>query len=47
MGSIRIVRGTATGPTAMAAYDAALAAAGVHNYNLVSVSSVYWSSSAS
>lgn len=40
MGSIRIVRGTATGPTAMAAYDAALAAAGVHNYNLVSVSSV-------
>jgi len=40
MGSIRIVRGTATGPTAMAAYDASLAAAGVHNYNLVSVSSV-------
>jgi arginine decarboxylase len=40
MGSIRIVRGTASEPTAMAAYDAALAAAGVHNYNLVSVSSV-------
>lgn len=40
MGRIRIVWGTATGPTAMASYDAALAAANVHNYNLVSVSSV-------
>ena len=40
MGIIRIVRGTASGATAMAAYDAALAAANVHNYNLVSVSSV-------
>ncbi len=40
MGSIRIVWGTAAGPTAMASYDAALAAANVHNYNLVSVSSV-------
>ncbi len=40
MGTIRIVWGTATGPTAMAAYDAALAAANVHDYNLVSVSSV-------
>lgn len=40
MGTIRIVWGTATGPTAMASYDAALAAANVHNYNLVSVSSV-------
>jgi arginine decarboxylase len=40
MGTIRIVWGTATGPTAMASYDAALAAANVHNYNLVGVSSV-------
>ncbi len=40
MDSIRIVWGTAVGPTAMASYDAALAAANVHNYNLVSVSSV-------
>jgi arginine decarboxylase len=40
MGLIRIVWGTASGPTAMASYDAALAAAGVGDYNLVSVSSV-------
>jgi arginine decarboxylase len=40
MGRIRVVWGTATGPTEMASYDAALAAANVHNYNLVSVSSV-------
>lgn len=40
MGLIRIVRGTGSGPTAMAAYDAALADGNVHNYNLVSVSSV-------
>jgi arginine decarboxylase len=40
MGIIRIVWGAATGPTAMASYDAALAAADVHNYNLVGVSSV-------
>ena len=40
MGTIRVVRGTATGPTATASYDAALAAANVHDYNLVSVSSV-------
>ena len=40
MGRIRIVWGTATAPTAMASYDAALAAANVHNYNLVAVSSV-------
>ena len=37
---IRIVWGTATGPTALAAYDAALAEAGVENYNLVTVSSI-------
>lgn len=40
MGLIRIVWGTARGPTEMSSYDAALAAANVHNYNLVSVSSV-------
>lgn len=40
MEPIRVVRGTATGPTATASYDAALAAAGVENYNLVTVSSV-------
>lgn len=38
--TIRVVWGTGTGPTEMAAYDAALADANVHNYNLVSVSSV-------
>ena len=40
MNAIRVVWGTATGPTEMAAYDAALAEANVHNYNLVPVSSV-------
>ena len=40
MGVIRIVTGTGSGPTETAAYDAALAAANVHNYNLVTVSSV-------
>lgn len=40
MSTIRIVWGTGRGPTATAAYDAALAAANVHNYNLVTVSSV-------
>jgi len=38
--SIRVVAGTATGPTAVSAYDAALADAGVHNYNLLALSSV-------
>jgi len=38
--SIRVVSGTATGPTAVATYDAALADAGVHNYNLLTLSSV-------
>ena len=38
--TIRVVWGTATGPTALASYDAALAEAGVENYNLVHVSSV-------
>lgn len=40
MSEIRVVWGSATGPTAMSSYDAALAAANVHNYNLVTVSSV-------
>jgi arginine decarboxylase len=40
MSTIRIVAGTGTGPTAIAGYDAALADAGVHNYNLSHVSSV-------
>jgi arginine decarboxylase len=37
---IHVASGVGTGPTPTAAYDAALAAAGVHNYNLVTVSSV-------
>jgi arginine decarboxylase len=40
MGTIRIVWGTGTGPTATSSYDAALAEANVHDYNLVTVSSV-------
>ncbi|WP_162224441.1 pyruvoyl-dependent arginine decarboxylase [Halorussus amylolyticus] len=40
MSTIRVVWGTASGPTEMASYDAALAEANVHNYNLVAVSSV-------
>jgi len=40
MSVIRVVWGTAEGPTELAAYDAALAAAGVENYNLVTLSSV-------
>ncbi len=40
MEPIRVVWGAATGPTEMASYDAALAEAGVGDYNLVSVSSV-------
>ena len=40
MSVIRIVWGTASGPTELAAYDAALAAAGVGDYNLVTLSSV-------
>lgn len=37
---IRIVWGTGTGPTRLAAYDAALADANLHEYNLVELSSV-------
>ncbi|WP_227353463.1 pyruvoyl-dependent arginine decarboxylase [Haladaptatus salinisoli] len=40
MSTIRVVWGTASGPTKMSSYDAALAEANVHNYNLVAVSSV-------
>ena len=40
MSVIRIAWGTASGPTALSSFDAALAAAGVHNYNLVTLSSV-------
>ena len=40
MSTIRVVWGTGTGPTEMSAYDAALSNANVHNYNLVTVSSV-------
>ena len=40
MGVIRVVWGAATAPTELASYDAALAEANVHDYNLVQVSSV-------
>ncbi|SDR34582.1 pyruvoyl-dependent arginine decarboxylase [Natronobacterium texcoconense] len=40
MSTIRVVWGSASAPTAMSSYDAALADAGIENYNLVSVSSV-------
>lgn len=40
MSGIRVVWGSATGPTSVGAFDAALAGAGVHDYNLVTVSSV-------
>lgn len=40
MEPIRIVWGTGEGPTELAAYDDALAAAGVHEYNLRRLSSV-------
>ena len=37
---VHVAWGTASGPTELASYDAALAEAGVHNYNLVPVSSI-------
>jgi arginine decarboxylase len=40
MEPIRIVWGTGAGPTALAAYDAALAEANVHEFNLLRLSSV-------
>lgn len=40
MKTIHVVEGVGVAPTEMASYDAALADANVHNYNLVRVSSV-------
>jgi len=40
MSTIRVAWGTGTGPTEMSSYDAALADANLHNYNLVAVSSI-------
>ena len=40
MGRVRIVWGSSRGPAALSVYDAALAAANVHDYNVVRVSSV-------
>jgi len=40
MSALRVVWGTATGPTELAAYDAALGDAGVADYNLIPLSSV-------
>lgn len=40
MEPIRVVWGTGRGPTALAAYDTALAAANLHQYNLIRLSSV-------
>lgn len=40
MSTIRVVWGSASAPTKMSSYDAALAQAGIENYNLVPVSSI-------
>jgi len=40
MSVIRVVWGHATAPTALSSFDAALAQANVHNYNLITLSSV-------
>jgi len=40
MQTIHVAGGVGVAPTAMAAYDAALADAGLHDYNLVRVSSI-------
>ncbi|GAB3017312.1 pyruvoyl-dependent arginine decarboxylase [Natronobiforma cellulositropha] len=40
MSTIRVVWGSASAPTRMSSYDAALAEAGICDYNLVAVSSV-------
>lgn len=40
MKKIRITKGVGTGPTPLSAFDAALYAAGIGNYNLVHLSSV-------
>lgn len=40
MNNIEIVYGTGEGPTTLSAFDSALADGGIHNYNLVELSSV-------
>ena len=40
MNVIRVLAGRGAGPTALAAYDAALASVNLHDYNLLGVSSV-------
>lgn len=40
MKEIRITKGTGSGPTPLSAFDAALYAAGIGNYNLIHLSSV-------
>lgn len=40
MTTVRVAAGTGTGPTELAAYDAALASIGLHDYNLRHVSSI-------
>jgi arginine decarboxylase len=40
MSTIRVAWGAGVGPTAMSSFDAALAEANVHNFNLVALSSV-------
>jgi len=40
MSTIHVAGGVGVAPTAMSAYDAALADANLHNYNLITVSSV-------
>ena len=40
MTTIHVAGGVDVGPTEMSAYDAALADANLHNYNLITVSSV-------
>lgn len=40
MSRIRVVWGASEGPTELSAFDAALADAGIHNYNLMRLSSV-------
>lgn len=40
MNAVHVLGGRGTGPTALSSYDAALASVGLHDYNLVHVSSV-------
>ena len=39
--NIHVASGLGTGPTKLSAFDAALNAAGVANYNIIKLSSVY------